>query len=71
MPVRSMHWCAWCGRIAPITHVGTAHIEHFDFEADIARAKGEIFNDMANDVVRVAQLSSPQQPAYRPACRIG
>ncbi|MEC9139727.1 MAG: Mur ligase family protein, partial [Pseudomonadota bacterium] len=36
---------------AIVTHVGTAHIEHFDSEADIARAKGEIFNDMASDVV--------------------
>ncbi len=36
---------------AIITHVGTAHIEHFDTEADIARAKGEIFNDLAGDVV--------------------
>ena len=35
---------------AIITHVGTAHIEHFDSEADIARAKGEIFNHMADDV---------------------
>ena len=35
---------------AIITHIGTAHIEHFNSEADIARAKGEIFNDMANDM---------------------
>ncbi|GIR09852.1 MAG: hypothetical protein CM15mP21_1140 [Hyphomicrobiales bacterium] len=39
------------GRIAPSSHVGTAHIEHFDSKP-ISRAKGEIFNDMANDVVR-------------------
>ena len=31
---------------AIITHVGTAHIEHFDLEADIARFV-QIFNDMA------------------------
>ena len=44
---------------AIITHVGTAHIEHFDTEADIARAKGEIFNDMANDVVEGGTVIIP------------
>ena len=44
---------------AIITHVGTAHIEHFDSEADIARAKGEIFNDMANDVVEGGTVIIP------------
>ena len=44
---------------AIITHVGTAHIEHFDFETDIARAKGEIFNDMANDVVEGGTVIIP------------
>ena len=44
---------------AIITHVGTAHIEHFDSEADIARAKGEIFNDMANNVVKGGTVIIP------------
>jgi len=35
---------------AIITHIGTAHIEHFNSEADIARAKGEIFNGMAHEM---------------------
>ena len=45
---------------AIITHVGTAHIEHFDSEADIARAKGEIFNDMANNVVKGGTVIIPR-----------
>lgn len=44
---------------AIVTHVGTAHIEHFDSEADIARAKGEIFNDMAKDVVEGGTVIIP------------
>ncbi len=44
---------------AIITHVGTAHIEHFDSEVDIARAKGEIFNDMVNDVVEGGTVIIP------------
>ena len=44
---------------AIITHIGTAHIEHFDSEADIARAKGEIFNDMAGNAVAGGTIIIP------------
>ena len=44
---------------AVITHIGTAHIEHFNSEADIARAKGEIFNAMANGGTAIIPADSP------------
>ena len=44
---------------AIITHIGKAHIEHFNSEADIARAKGEIFNDMAGNAVAGGTIIIP------------
>ncbi|MEC8578236.1 MAG: UDP-N-acetylmuramoyl-tripeptide--D-alanyl-D-alanine ligase, partial [Pseudomonadota bacterium] len=44
---------------AIITHIGSAHIEHLGSEEAIARAKAEIFNDMANDVVEGGTVIIP------------
>ena len=48
--------------VALITTVGAAHIEHFDSEADIARAKAEIFAGLIDDGVAIIPRDNQHYP---------
>lgn len=55
--------------IAVITKIAPAHIEHFDSEADIARAKAEIFSGLDGMKLALLPADSPHLDLLRAAAR--